>query len=1472
MSAKNTRWRLDVRFTAIFFGVAVATCAILYFWHGRQVAKSTELLLERAQAQESSEEWGELVGTLRRYLQAVPDDDKAWGMLANAEVRRAQSPDDKGSAARVVSRVLARPGIADNVALRLDLARLRYESNGSLDAIAEANRVIKEGNEEQVREATIIEALASHDATASQATGERPWDDIRVKLEKALSLSPSLDDDIALSARLAQLYRNEEIALAAEAGTDEERKGRAEELLDSLVARHANEPQVYLTRYQLRLNDDPEAAQEDLDSAVAHAKADSIDVWLAVGNGTLRNARGEAAAIERARDYFTKAIAADPEDRRGYLGLARALLVLEDAAPNGASIAAAETALKQGLEKTDENDFELRLWLARIYLVTKQEAKFDQAFKALEAAQAARQLGWPSALRMLAQAEVERLEAEQLMSRSQYARAAEQLDALTKLEQRIPAGVVSEVNWAGGPVRTWSMLGQCRESLGEADRAARAYEQAIALSPQTEYYRAAARAWLAAKRRDLAAPYLERVRETDAASNVIPQLQALILGQSRTPAAERDWTEIDKQLAELKKDDLKRFQATLMEAQVLVAKNQLDAAKATLLAAESAPPHTPEEWRALIAALSSIGADADANRCLEKYAAVASKSDAALLQSDLWVLKQQPAAAEAVLVRARDAAPEAEKYTLNLALARLLVGQSRFAEANAVLEKAGKGEGVLYRQALRLQAEIALSAKDWATMENISDEFDKLDGANGTEAKYLDARRLLGMSGDDQSLIKQAEEVTAELVKLRPDWLEAVELQALVAVANKQHDASLRAYERALELSTGTVAESRLGSRYVELVMNALGPVDPLPAGVESRILSSKMLATSAISRAVAQDNIPLAMSLSGKAATNWSSDPQILYWHGQVCALAGRTEEAARVLAQAARLAPNSPIVWDAYLAALTSTGDSSAVQSVIQGLQKNSQLPEPQGPLLLARAHLAAGNSQAAGAIYDDLTKRFPQDAEVMSAAVVFALPRDVPRAIALARSASSAQPQDRRLARQLAIALGATGEQTDFAEATRLLNSTENQLPAEEADQRIYADLLVKRPERALRKQGIEILANLVARKSSVSSQERLQLAQLYVADGQPQAALAQLTELLDRSSLVVPDHLATFVNLVLEHFDVATPAQRESAMEALKTLEKLNSDDWRSFALDLRLQAKQSGEEPDWAQRVAQPIVRDRVASLLPMAVNAQEKAALFANAAQLCSELGDAALAEEFYRKSAEQTASGKLALAGYLAEIGGEAKLDEAMELAQSVAGELGDAQAARALCTVMTVGGVDETQAQRGEAWLAPILEQNPSDVALQFAWGSYCLMRGDQERAISVLNEVLKQAPENVLARNNLAYLLAGSGQAAESLRQVDLAIASSGASTSFLDTRGLALLENQDAAGACAVFEELVAAVPDDALFRLHLAAAQLAAGRTSEAEASLRAAEAMKLEEAKLPALDRQRLASLRSAVGEKEATP
>jgi Flp pilus assembly protein TadD len=196
----------------------------------------------------------------------------------------------------------------------------------------------------------------------------------------------------------------------------------------------------------------------------------------------------------------------------------------------------------------------------------------------------------------------------------------------------------------------------------------------------------------------------------------------------------------------------------------------------------------------------------------------------------------------------------------------------------------------------------------------------------------------------------------------------------------------------------------------------------------------------------------------------------------------------------------------------------------------------------------------------------------------------------------------------------------------------------------------------------------------------------------------------------------------------------------------------------------------------------------------------------------------------------------------------------------------VGDVQAARGVATVLTLGGPNDAQKQRAEEWLRPILTAHPNDPALLFSWGSYCLVSGARDVAVKALKIVLRFSPDNTLARNNLAYLLVSDGKPEEALEQVNRAIALAGPTKSFRDTRGLALISAKRHDEAVQVFKELVEESPEDPVMRLHLAAAELAAGHEAEAREQLERAESLELHEAKLPAFDRQSLASLRSAVG------
>lgn len=1473
MAAHHTRWRLNVRFTAIFFGVLLAAAALLYFWHGLQVDRSTQLLLERAQAQERDANWDELVRTLRRYLQVAPDDDRAWNMLANAEVRRAVSFQDKDDAARVLSRVLARPGLTKDVALRLKLARLYHEAGRSSDAVDEALKVQHDGDKEQAREAKIIEALALHDKTLfGAAPSEGAWNDVRAKLEAALLLAPSLDDDVELVSGLARIYWDESIVLPVEEWNTAARQARAKEAMDDLIERRPNDAAAYLTRYRFRTICGLEGAQQDLDAAIARANDGSIEVWLSAGDGTLRAANGDPAAFGRAREYFAKVVAAAPDDRRGYLGVVRSLVLLEEAVPDGKSMEAAEQVLQDALEKVGADDFELKLWQARIYLATRQDAKLLQTLGDLDRIRGQNQLKWSSAFHMLAQAEVDRLRAEDLMNRADYSTAAAKLEELTRLEMRLPSGAANQVTWATSPARAWVMLGQCRESLGESDRAARAYERAVAVSSDPAHLGAAARAWTAAGRADLAAPYLAQLGESSASMGGIVELESTISNLASLPAADRDWTEVRRRLAELKQDPAVKFRACLLEGRLGAIEGDREALQAALREAETAPPKSRDEWRSLAVAFSAADLEAEANRCVEKYAAMATAGEVALLQGDLLILHQQPAAAERVLTQARDAAAPDEKFALNIALARLLVGQARMAEARDVLTKAGKGVGVQYRQALRLLADIAIATKDWGALQQTETELEALDGSEGTEAKYIRARRLLASSNGDLAQVNRAAELADELVKLRPDWLEAAELTALVAEARGETEEAVHAYERALILAAGTSAEQRLGSRYVELAMKSAGTNGQLAPAVEQRITSSRALATTAIARAVAQGNVNLALELAEKSAEVFPHDAQTLFWHGQVTALSGNYEQASQILERATRLAPGAPQVWEAYLNSLAGAGRAEDAKTVLAQLKESTNLRDPERSLLVARAQQTVGDDPGAAATYEELTRQFSNVPEVTSAAVNFYLTRDAERAATLARAASAAAPNEPRWKRLLALAVASSGALADFDEAAMLLGATGGQLPAEEVDLRIYAQLLTKRPDPELRRKGIEILAKLADRKATVSSQERLELVRLYESDGDHAAALRQLSTIIERAPLAVPEHLATFVNYVVNHYDAATPEQRQAASEAVKQLERLEPDQWRTFALGLRLE-RLSDKEMNVASKLDPlAMIRERVASGMPMANSPQQKAALLVNAAELSAEFGDQAAAEEYYRKAAAEHGSGKLALAGYLAQHETNPRVDEAIDLCIAAAAEVGDLQAARGLCTVLAVGGANDAQAERGEAWLIPILQKHPAEASLQFAWGSYCLIRGKQPEAVQALREVLKLAPDNAFARNNLAFLLAGAGQAVESLRQVELAMANAGPTRSFRDTRGLALLASNDAAGAKKIFEQLVAEAPQDGVFKLHLAAAQLATGNDADAKTTLQQAEATPLRESKLPAGDRERLAALRAKLAMGGASP
>ena len=97
---------------------------------------------------------------------------------------------------------------------------------------------------------------------------------------------------------------------------------------------------------------------------------------------------------------------------------------------------------------------------------------------------------------------------------------------------------------------------------------------------------------------------------------------------------------------------------------------------------------------------------------------------------------------------------------------------------------------------------------------------------------------------------------------------------------------------------------------------------------------------------------------------------------------------------------------------------------------------------------------------------------------------------------------------------------------------------------------------------------------------------------------------------------------------------------------------------------------------------------------------------------------------------------------------------------------------------------------------------------------------LRGDYAKAEELYREILKDEPGNVVALNNLAWLLAQkTGEGAEALQCVEAAVNGIGRRADLLDTRGTVRLSLGQNAAALADFADAVSDTPTAArLFHL------------------------------------------------------
>jgi tetratricopeptide (TPR) repeat protein len=292
---------------------------------------------------------------------------------------------------------------------------------------------------------------------------------------------------------------------------------------------------------------------------------------------------------------------------------------------------------------------------------------------------------------------------------------------------------------------------------------------------------------------------------------------------------------------------------------------------------------------------------------------------------------------------------------------------------------------------------------------------------------------------------------------------------------------------------------------------------------------------------------------------------------------------------------------------------------------------------------------------------------------------------------------------------------------------------------------------------------------------------------------------------------------------------------------------------SVAYEARL-LKARGHEEEAKQRID-----DLVAKLTEQSLDENVKAQRYLAIGKLYTSVGAHAEAENWYRQLIDLLPNGYVAVVQSLL---AQEKRKEAVQLCLDISNGKPTAEMATLLANVMTAADKSVDDIPEAQAAIETAIKNNSENIELLHAEAVRRASLGQYDEAIAIFRRVLDIDPENVLALNNFATVLAERpNQRGEALEHIERAIELAGRKAALLDTHGTILLKIGDAKQAIISLEEATAGGEADARYYLHLAAAYQLAQRHEDALRMLGEARGFGLDRFVLTGDDRELLAKL-----------
>jgi tetratricopeptide (TPR) repeat protein len=928
------------------------------------------------------------------------------------------------------------------------------------------------------------------------------------------------------------------------------------------------------------------------------------------------------------------------------------------------------------------------------------------------------------------------------------------------------------------------LISTCYENLGVPEMQLAACRRALEADSELLPARMGSAAALAALGRSEEALHEYQAIAAKVPAARISVARLLYLKTVAAPPERRQWPAVDHALSEAVLAAPESVAVTVLSAQVLAAQGQLERARTLLEEASAKQPKEAAIWTVRIELALYQGSPESVLPLLDEAGRhLGDRVELRLARAGWWV---------------RRGGDEARQ-----GLAKLKENLDQFTPGEQADLLDGLGEAFLQlgdrSEAGRLwQRSVALRRG--------------IEGEEGTLWRDAEASRLIALArSGDPSGLGTAGQRLAEVASRRPTWSRVALLQAQVAELQGEPGRALELYDRAIKLGEPltNVVRQRVPLLY------QLGRIDDAERAIREvaeQIQLSGRLGQVAAELALRKQDPARALELAQQAVGPTSPDYRDHLWLGQMLATAKRNADAETELRRAVKMAPGVPLAWASLIQFLAGT-DPKAAEAAVQ--EAEGKLPGDEAALVRAQFDEAIGRKDQAEKIYQAALEARPEDVRILERLAYF-----------YARTGSFGQAEvylrkiiDPRLKapantvvqarRALVLGLIAGVNYQRFREALTLVEENLKVSGGALEDQRTKALVLATHPSQ--RRDALRLFEEL-SKRHPPTSDEQFLLAQLYTADNNWTDARNLFQSLLARNENNT-FYLSCYIDNLLRHGEI------DPARLLLDRLEQREPGTFRTVELKARLLEARGQRAEAVAVLTSYAQTKDAPLGLIAVSLDA----------------LGEAAAAETMYRTFVAQSHQPESALA-FAAFLGRQGQIEKALDLCTGAWQTCPPETVGLTCLAVLGSARVEDKHYARVDQEFQTAIQKHPTSKGLQRHLALLQTYQGRNRDAEEIYRRLLALDPRDVVALNNLAWLLAVRlGQAEEALSLIQRAIEIAGPTAELLDTRALVYLASNQSDRAIKDLEDVIAQTPA-ASYYFHLAQAyQVAKNRGSAVKA-------------------------------------